>query len=490
MVRRSLLQAEIILTLARKSAPTITELARRVGSKRPSVSRSLHRLEEQGLVWHSQDGWALTEEGEREIPKADAKVLGLAEEASNLAERTSKLLASPSLEIAERPQFTSSLDKMRKHLAESQVADSSSALAIAREAAKSYWLYENSRLADLARQLEGSPAANLTRQLVEPEILELGHAATESIRWFGESVQIDFDHKLVEMTGLSSAALTVEKAVGPLFRTQELNSALLSNLAFTPMITSLEELARTNNRLLTDAIDDVLAVRSEILSGWPKTFEGIAFQDLLPDLTGINTAFEQLFQKNLDRLISEPPRASYIEYVVPTVTVRSCTYSIRNLVEAETVPYDQLIQQPRESGLDASGLDNLDSMLASLDPTLVTMRQGCWYALDSRSPDYLRHAATSQRELVVQVFEHLVPNSELPASPNQGPRLRERIEHLAPESKSDRKFAKTIADALLELYGQLNKYTHANPAHENALRGILTTGEGLLVFVLSLWYEQ
>ena len=143
----------------------------------------------------------------------------------------------------------------------------------------------------------------------------------------------------------------MESAIGPLLRTQELNSTLLSNLAFAPQVTALEELAKWNNQLLAGAIDDSLAVRSEVLTNWPRIAEEVGFQSLLPDMVGINTAYEQLIRENTGHLVLEPPRASYMEYIAPTVAMRGYAASVRDLIESESAPvpygsYDWSSQYP------------------------------------------------------------------------------------------------------------------------------------------------
>jgi DNA-binding MarR family transcriptional regulator len=526
MVRRSLLQAEILFQLEGKPAPTITELARRVNGKRPSVSRSLHRLEEQGQVRHSQDGWTLTEEGKLEVPKAKDRVLSLTEEAGNLAERTgnvvrrtgtlafseviqklgelhepsviniagdqletlrtalktatvyeemSRLIESPLLAVAEQINWKSPWAKIHQHM-ESSIGDSTGPLRMAVEATRIHGL------------IEELPVFNLAQKLVDVPELMFGTVAGESaIRGFGEIVPTNILPMFGRMIDVPDLNLAIQEAVGPLLRTQELNSTLLSNLAFAPQITGLEELARNNHRLLADAIDDVLALRSGALADWPDLAGMIDFPHLLPDFVDLNVAYEQLFRENIGRLVLVPPLPSYQEYLVPTVAVSSYAGSVRDLIEEELIPYEEPIQQPRQRNSDATVQEELDDMLASLDVKFVTMRQGCWHALNSRGPDYQRHAAVSQRELVVQVLEHLVPTSTLPTDARQGPQLKARLMILAAHSKSDREFAEALAVAVLRAYDQLNKYTHRDQRQESALRAILTAGEALLSFVLSVW---
>jgi len=65
--RRSLLQEAILLYLASCPVKTINELAVALHIHRPSVSRSLAKLREQGLVARTGGAWQLTEAGRSEV---------------------------------------------------------------------------------------------------------------------------------------------------------------------------------------------------------------------------------------------------------------------------------------------------------------------------------------------------------------------------------------------------------------------------------------
>ena len=86
--RRSFLQVEILLELKSSPAKTITELAERVKTSRPSVSRSMHNLKQQGLVKRDKHGWYLTEAGEEEAQKAQTSLLEATEGLKKMADRT------------------------------------------------------------------------------------------------------------------------------------------------------------------------------------------------------------------------------------------------------------------------------------------------------------------------------------------------------------------------------------------------------------------
>lgn len=120
------------------------------------------------------------------------------------------------------------------------------------------------------------------------------------------------------------------------------------------------------------------------------------------------------------------------------------------------------------------------------------MRLGSWDALRRRGPDCHRQAAVSQRELIVQVLHHYIPDAELPEDPSattNGLRLKARLKILL-GSKSCAQYADALIDAVMVHHGQLCSFTHAHPAHEQVVQGLLLAGEGMLLFMLSVIDER
>jgi hypothetical protein len=167
---------------------------------------------------------------------------------------------------------------------------------------------------------------------------------------------------------------------------------------------------------------------------------------------------------------------------VPTATVAYYADSLRDLVEAEI---GKDISALPDQGFEEFGDQSLDHLLCEINPDFVEMRHGCWSALYMGGPDRLRHAATSQRELLTQLLQHLVPGAQLPAEKRQGPQVKARAEAVVGASENDAEFIEAVSKAVLSYYSQLNKYTHHNIKHEESLRALLHTGEGLIRFILS-----
>jgi len=96
-----------------------------------------------------------------------------------------------------------------------------------------------------------------------------------------------------------------------------------------------------------------------------------------------------------------------------------------------------------------------------------------------------RHAGTSQRELLRQLLEQLVPHDLLPEENRQGSQIKARVRIALKTSASDTEFIQDLSKAIERYYSQLNKYVHHNKKHEESLRALMHAGEGLIRFILA-----
>jgi DNA-binding MarR family transcriptional regulator len=222
--RRSLRQAEILLQLEEKPAKTISELAERMDALRPSVSRSLRTLKEQGLVYRNHNGWHLTEAGIAEAATARAMLVDMADKVQSMAERTSEVLNRTVSGLIKSSDIAKMMDDVIKPLDISIFPDS---LGLASEAAG---------LSNIAESFERViKSLNVT---MFPETLGLA----------------------LESAALPDMAEVLGRALKPLLEAQERNSALLGNLAASMQLVGFGEIARRNNLFLASAIDDVFAI--------------------------------------------------------------------------------------------------------------------------------------------------------------------------------------------------------------------------------------
>jgi DNA-binding MarR family transcriptional regulator len=434
--RRSLLQAEILMQLDEKPAKTITELAERVDSLRPAVSRSLHSLKKQVLVYRDRNGWHLTEAGRTEAAAAKAMLVESAEKLQNMFERTREVWG-----------------RMGVFSETSRAFEGTSALMTA--------------------EMIGNKISELTR-IVDPSPLFIAQSPVlEMVKAFDES-----------SFGISH---TLGAAIQSLLDAQERNGTLLSQLSASIHSFGVEEIARKNNLYLASAINDALAIRqAEFIQLGERVQSSFDFSWISADLVHVNRSFEQLFRQCIEQIRApslELPFPVLTEnIVVPTGTIAYYTGSLHSFVDAEAMAD---VPPLADQGFEESGDHSLDTSLSHLNPNFVEMRQGAWSALHGNGPDRLRQASTSQRELLRQLLEHLVPLSLLPEENRQGPQIKARIRVGLRTSESDAEFIDALAKAVLSYYSQLNKYVHHNMKHEESLRSLMHAGEGLIRFILA-----
>ena len=99
--RRSVLQVFILRHLQKGPMKTITALAEAVNSQRPSVSRSMRLLREDGLVEQSDQGWCLTDAGLREAQEAETKLAASVDKAAKALAAYTRGFKMPNLKVAD-----------------------------------------------------------------------------------------------------------------------------------------------------------------------------------------------------------------------------------------------------------------------------------------------------------------------------------------------------------------------------------------------------
>lgn len=424
------------MQLEEKPARTITELAERTEVLRPSVSRSLRILREQGLVNRERNGWCLTEAGMTEASAARVTISETVEKMQRMAEHIAKGWGRPETFNG----MSGRMDSLTQALGKLRIPSATG--SIIQAAGKSH----------IASAMEGLVQAT-------------------------EGMQTSLAMKATESLG---------NAIIPLVEAQKQLGTLLSELVTPLRFVGVEEIVRQNNLFMARAIDDVLAIHQAGISTLVTLGESsIDFASVSIQLSDVNQSFEQLIKhqlKQIDLSYVPLPLPLLTEGItVPTATVANYTNSLRDLVEAET----EMSISPRSNlGFEEFGDPCLDPLLNMWNPDFVEMRRGSWAALHTDGPDYLRHAATSQRELISQVLETLVPNIQLPEDGRQGPQTKARVRKALEISESDAKYICAVCEAVYSHYRQLSKYTHRNKKHEESLRALMHAGEGLLRFIL------
>ena len=430
--RRSQLQVRILLQLEEQKAKSITELADRIDAQRPSVSRSIRTLREQGLVDRNRQVWSLTEAGKVEASIEREKVADMTEEFASVVEG----IRADMLVKTINPDFYKSL-----------------------------------------AVLANNPAARIAKQMNE---------TVGFLNAIGEQVQLS-SQVIAQTTNPLLTSGFYEKTIKPLYELQEQNNTIFQKLIANVTSPAFEALANQNNLYMANTINDIVKIRHDVIAHMTENFSKIDFTWLAKDLANINQAYSNLFTEQANKLEIFSSFTSAMqatsEIMLPTATISFYANSARNLVEAETQGDNFVLP---EKGQGAFGDESLDQLLYELNPEFVEMRQGSWSALDAAGPDRLRHAATSQRELINQLLEFFASNAVLPKENQNGPQIKARLRIALRASKSDVEFVDKITKAVMSFYSQLSKYTHLNKKHEESLIALLQTGEGLIRFILVL----
>lgn len=467
--RRSILQTEILTSLQDHSASSIAALAQDINHTRPSVSRSLHTLVEQGFVQRDGRGWRLTDAGLTEAKAAEAKLQASTTETLELVGRqmnaARRLGMDPTLESRMRSLLSPAIggDLVGEAL---RHVDTSASLRAAVVQPVEQSMVE--RLNEATWQQQSALDAITTRTPgldAYMEMLEGGAAA------------------IIQR----SIAAELADAISPMVAAQQDYSEILS---LSPAVQEAApqlgiDLVAKQTDLFAQAIDNLFALqRAEmVLLDKPTVFA--TFSWIPEHLTAVSTSLADLFEDEVSQIryaASESSLARAAErMVLVTAPVTSYTAGIRALVEAEEelVAPSRLVPTTRRSGD-----DSLDVRLAALHPDLVEMRHGSWHALNTRGPDFLRHAGVSQRALLDHVLQILVPTDDLPEGQRQGPCTKARTKKALGGSNTDADYVVALSQAMYRSYEQLSAYTHGNEKHEESLYYLLCAGEGLLGFLL------
>jgi hypothetical protein len=275
----------------------------------------------------------------------------------------------------------------------------------------------------------------------------------------------------IETEGLLSS-VTVN-----LLQAQQHSIARIMESLALPQLGGINEIISKNNVLAAAALENVQSI-FRVSVERQMNLDRLLYKGVSADLSAVAWSYRSVLDDRhlVERSANGERRDPFLSHaVVPTYAVANYTAALRSEVRGA------------DSGLEPVSMivadDELDSLLESIDPDFPPMRRGAWAALNSGSPDKLRQAAVSQRELVRQVFQSMFPDVQIiEGEPDS--KLRGRVV-AALKSDSAGDFAFSLARAVVSLYRHLNKITHTNYKHEQAVRATLIAGEGLLLFVLS-----
>lgn len=284
----------------------------------------------------------------------------------------------------------------------------------------------------------------------------------------------------------SSFALDIAAVASPILDAQEQYSSLLAILPEQPAL-AYARIAEQSG-LLTSTLDHIFGIQRAETALLAEQASALANLAWIPDrLADVTTSFADVFRTEVGRL-----RLPNVEFATPslaerlavtTAPVMHYTGAVRYLVEAEVEQHTPAPSGSTQQSFDL-GNERLDPFLRHLAPDFPDMRRGAWLALASDNPDRLRHAATSQRDLMTQLLRLIVPDLDVAEDDQPGSKIKARVKAALGGSDSGANFVKTLADAVYSHYSMLSKYTHTNQKHVQSLHAILVTGEGLIEYIL------
>jgi DNA-binding MarR family transcriptional regulator len=348
-----------------------------------------------------------------------------------LTSMTAEFLSGASaLEIMSSAQLTSALDSIKSISLKPTITE-----IAAGQALQTMGDYAQSVVADLCPQLAQEALASFSQsQRLSLASIEqvsvLGDAASSIIKEFGE-VNLGLSDIINDLGTLTMQGQTIKSSV----------AALMPNVA---------EIARTYKGFLAD-----------VVGGLDKS----------------------LIDHRVDVGIVVPTRttSAYVGSVKATIVVDEADVEEVALPEASRVPWRDRATQ-------------LDDVFRALGPNHIAMWHGSWAVLDSHSPDRIRQAAHSGRELLMQVLAELAPDSvfgvaEIEKYGHQGTVTRKmRVKKiLIGASESAVSWVDAVAKALEETYRRLVAASHDRGTYpratEQQIAGLLYALGGLLSFV-------
>lgn len=190
-----------------------------------------------------------------------------------------------------------------------------------------------------------------------------------------------------------------------------------------------------------------------------------------------------------------------IGIVIPTKITTDYIGTIKRTVLTEDQDVDDDISSRELAFLQQERVVQLDGVFNALGPNFAAMWQGSWAVLESNSPDRIRQAAHSGRELLIQVLSELAPDADFSEKEietyGHGGKVTRRMrvkKILEGGSESTMGWADAVAKAIELTYDRLAGVSHDHSAYQRAskqqLAGLLHTLGGLLSFIDAFQYRH
>lgn len=416
----------ILLEIRSSPARSIEALAVRLNKLRPSVSRSLKLLREDGLVMRDHGAWRLTERGEAEAAVADQQLDELREVASAAA----KMLSGSHM-----PAIQDALKSIRSSQMVFDHTEMQSVMAaVARQRADVQRLFE---------------ASSSTTQLAR------------AVAAFNDTY-----------------AANVTRAIEPLLQFQQHHTELMTRMVESVRAPAIEAMLRAVNLGIASAIEDSFSLRAHQLvtrASWSAYLPTLSAE--LRSITGALTTFaaedlQQLVSPNADEFV----RSAAWFAAPPPVSTARYTHAVRLGVDASAFDVERRDIAPRGSA-------ELAAHLRDMGPEYIVKYEGMWAAFDSRHPDFMRHVAISGRELIRGVLQYFIPDADLDSDDRRS-LIKPRIRGMLGGSDSGADWVWHFAQGAVGFYRKFNAYAHDDPQDEESLRAMVVAVDGMLQFLI------
>lgn len=482
-VRRSQLQTCILLALTRGDASGVAPLARQVDAPRESVSRSLRSLSGQGLVEQQERAWRLTDEGRGvadQLGKQAPLRYGTAiERLMEHQQRMVRIIDPSALRMVS--EATIRMDQLEAFGSISAASGLNSTIRNLLGPSSFPAIVETMRLTDFARESLGglnlsssSPALDsIARQISAVDAIKSTFAAEGPLS-----------------SAASPARSALLDAIGPLAQTQR---ALLGSIEETLRPDSgVALLLQRDNLGLSRVMADVGWIASSIALVEPP-FASV-LKGLAPRIGALADSLSAMHWAALDDIVAvalrQPVAASrrVAGVLLPTYGTQRFTTGVRGLLDSDGVEGEDL-RQRADSG------DDLEDLLAEVDPRFARMLRGARQTLHSDVPDRFRQAAVSVRELMKQILLDLAPEDrfdprELQQQGHRGhPTRKMRVRFIVDASPEAVDWLDALAQAYDFSIRMLDDETHTRASEDSDRRrmsaeSIIQSAESFLRYLL------
>ena len=461
--RQATLQRRIIVALDDRPAESVSELARRLATTRPSVSRSLKTLAQRGHVVRRGRAWSLTEHGKAEmqaIVTAVPRAMRLAIEQDAAWQRTvgqdlaraARTVLGPYDAMSKTLKMFSGIEGI------ASIADSPAA-----------------HFAEEMSQLSRGPASAAFMTNIPTSVLEgVDLAGSRAMRTALEGFK---SSDLIGLALPSIADLTLAPALTSIVETQRLQTnALLHGAA--------------SGAWWHELVADSLMPTSRIIA----------------DISAMPALVEM--QRSVDQLLAGPllagvhdvvsahaaHAASVLGDLTPRLTLESSAFirdfSLPSRGTATFVSGARDLLTPREEGTTSRpmmrGLPRLESLIGAVNEEAAEEWRAAWYALEHQGPGWSRGAAHHGRENLRLVLASLAPDTEVPRDSDARITQRARVMYILNGGRETlRDWAIAQAQAVRSTYDALAAEAHSPRLDPLGLAAILEASGSLMQLLLT-----